>query len=178
MRGIMIDLETLGTSSMAPVVQIGIVTFDYPTLLSQEFLCKRYCWNVIPWPCQMKHADWDTIRWWLEQSDEARKSITTGYDPQSLAKVLEEVCKLFASYDFADVWAHGTTFDIPIFSNLFKLVGYKLPFNYRNVRDTRTMAMMYPNVKRPEPSIRHDAGYDAEAQARWMFDMLRTHMER
>ncbi|PWW11811.1 uncharacterized protein DUF5051 [Mangrovibacter plantisponsor] len=75
MNHLMIDIESMGTKSNAPVVSIGSVFFDPdsgesgPEFYQVIDLTSAMATGAVP--------DGDTILWWLKQSPEARAAITT-----------------------------------------------------------------------------------------------------
>ena len=166
MRHLMVDIETLDTRHTAVVLSVGYCLFtrdrvDEP----KQFLCE-----LTPQMQEGRTVSADTLRWWMGQSDEARMAV---FDPDlpriSRADLIGRLRLLMGDSDIGSVWAHGATFDLPILSSY---LGVDL-FNFRTVRDTRTLAMLAPHVERAAPTVKHHAGYDAEAQAKWVIDMMR-----
>ncbi len=171
-EAIMIDLETLGTQPNAAVVQIGAAAFNY----DMEEMASISI-DIIPDHIDGINfsVDYSTIRWWITQSDEARKGITR--TPRSTAtEGLQDFDKFFK--DICDpkceVWAHPSKFDIPILENMYKVYGIDIPWDRRNVRCVTTLRSLSGKVKRPSPTLKHDAGYDAVAQAKWVNLMKAT----
>lgn len=73
MNHLMIDLETMGNKPNAPVVSIGAVFFEPSTgELGKEF------YRVVSLKSSMDGGavpDPETIIWWMQQNEEARKAI-------------------------------------------------------------------------------------------------------
>ena len=186
---IMLDLETLGTSNNAAIVQIGAVAFNAdgenaslftnsPDLLRN--FGQGFRMNVDL--AQSKSPgvyDQGAINFWLGQSDEARASITAPGVP------LGEALRAFAGW-VADIgkgvhrtrlWSNGPTFDETILRNAFDRYGLELPVSFRGSRCCRTMlemAELYGYDRRAswkaaweaEGMVNHDALADSVAQAR------------
>ncbi len=156
MKHLMIDLETMGNTSTAAIVAIGMCPFEAdrvgdPAMFIvdlQESLDLGMTVSA------------STIMWWLGQSDAARSEITR--IPHPLTEVLKVICDCDAKY----YWGHGT-FDIPILANAYRAVGMPLPWHYRNTRDLRTLWHMagFSHDERHKPEIEHHAGFDAKAMA-------------
>jgi DNA polymerase III epsilon subunit-like protein len=67
------DLETLGNTSQAPIVQIAAVLFDNRGRVLESVNLKADL-KTIP---QGFVVDFDTLKWWFSQSDFAIKSVMT-----------------------------------------------------------------------------------------------------
>ena len=70
MKDVMVDLETLGNTSTAAIIQIGACVFD------TEGTGERFCATVsFESALQWGDPTASTLEWWMEQSDAARKSV-------------------------------------------------------------------------------------------------------
>ena len=89
--------------------------------------------------------------------------------------------------DIVGVWSHGPAFDITILSNLYNTCppDYMLfrlpPWNYRTIRDTRTLVFALETAGLPVPpypaeGTAHNALDDARNQAEWVRRMYGTLM--
>ncbi|WP_250663324.1 3'-5' exonuclease, partial [Escherichia coli] len=75
MNHLMVDLETMGNGPYAPVISIGAVFFDPNTgETGEEFSVNISLESSMRYRAR---PDASTILWWLEQSEEARKSLTS-----------------------------------------------------------------------------------------------------
>lgn len=83
--------------------------------------------------------------------------------------ITENMCEDYS------VWSHGASFDIPLLDVAARRVNTVLPWRHLNVRDTRTLVALYPNVKRVIPTLKHCAKADAIAQAIWVRTILLVH---
>lgn len=131
MQDVMLDLETLDTKSTAAVVQIGACYFDRET----GNIGHTFKVNVRP-DFEDTTVSYDTIAWWLTQSDAARQSITDSpVDPLMAINSLSEFLqKGKAKY----IWSHAT-FDVPILLHLYETWAKKFPIHYTKMRDIRTV---------------------------------------
>ncbi len=170
MKDVMIDLETLGTRYNAQIIQIGACFFDRNT----GEIGDVFSANVMIDPSEDGKftTDYDTIKWWFEQSQEARESVMR--DPVPLSGVLGGLNQ-FVRQSGPDVmlWSHAT-FDIPILMNAFNVYGIKFAVPFRNMRDLRTlMDLSYADrdfPKRERTGIHHNALDDAQFQASYAAD--------
>jgi 3' exoribonuclease, RNase T-like len=170
MKHIMLDLETLGTGNTAAIVAIGACEFDLhgegvePTPRHQLYV------PITP-ESAIKAGlvvDGSTIRWWLQQSDAARKS-TFPDDALDLHTACSYLCGFVEQYgkDVA-VWGNGATFDNVIIRSAFKAVGLPVPWSFRNDKCYRTAVNLLPEARRPEfvrSGTAHNALDDAITQA-------------
>lgn len=170
MKRAMIDFETLGTGTSACVIQMGACYFGEMHELPEvrTFKC-----NVDPNDAVNNGAviDAPTVLWWLAQSEDARKSVTSG-------ERLPELEAYQALNDFLskadEVWSHAT-FDFVILTEALKRYGLKPKFHYRAARDIRTLVALSTvdtkSLKRE--GTHHDALDDAIFQAAYCLEMLK-----
>lgn len=170
MANITFDLEALGNSMDAPIVQIGAVKFDDDGKILDKFLrtiniekLKDYNFKV----------DYPTLNWWLNQDDKAIKSVF-GDD-------LEKVNLSLALHDFTlwlgkpgqhTYWSHAT-FDPPILNNNYKMVGRTCPIPFRLHRDIRTITHFTGKIPVERVGIAHNALDDCIFQAEYISKGIR-----
>ena len=175
-----VDLETLGTNSDAPVLAVGIVSFNRHTgVVGDE---KFYCTIDMESACRYGAvADGGTIDWWLRQSEAARSALTSkefqvdamGAASALLAFLEDEDSK------FSDVrmWGNGAAFDCEKLRNMFTRLGLVTPWHFWNERDMRTMLDLYEDAWAPFPAdkIKHHALHDAEHEAEVLANAFQIH---
>lgn len=136
---LMLDIETLGNSASACILQIGACVFDRDS----GDIIDTFKADVDP-QSSLDHGltiDVDTVMWWLKQSDDARASITSeprGRLNEVLANLTSFVQKYEANPREVNVWCHAS-FDFPIMQNAYKAVRKDAPWHYRSGRDLRTL---------------------------------------
>lgn len=161
---LMIDLETLGNTSNAAVVQIGAAAFNRNDgSVSEPFSVKVDAHSK-------STMDQSTIVWWMGQSEEARKSVFEGeriHPAAGLCKLNKFIEDSFDEVIGYRIWSKPSTFDIVILENLYKNCDMQQPWVHWCTRDLRTLieAAKLSRGEETLPRIAHDAGYDAEAQA-------------
>ena len=165
---IMLDLETLGTGPHAAIVAIGAVRVfagQYPRDPA-EFYQRVDLRSAVDAGGVM---DADTVLWWLQQGDEARKELRVG--GQGIDGVLFDLFWWMrgkpgvSSLSDPVVWGNGAAFDNVILANAFKDSQRELPWRFWNDRCYRTVKALFADVEYKPPEIAHHALHDARAQA-------------
>ncbi|HAW2494147.1 TPA: 3'-5' exoribonuclease [Escherichia coli] len=170
---LMIDLETMGTNTNAPIVVIGAVFFDPqtgeigPVFYIVINLTDAMNTGAVP--------DGGTIEWWLKQSSEARAAILT--DQVKLKDALSQFRKFINEYSdekFVQVWGNGATFDNAILRTSYERLDIPCPWRYHNDRDVRTIVELGKTIDFdartviPFEGVRHNALDDARHQAKYV----------
>ncbi|MED0132528.1 3'-5' exoribonuclease [Escherichia coli] len=170
---LMIDLETMGKKSNAPIVVIGAVFFDPqtgeigPTFYIVISLVDAMDTGAVP--------DGSTIEWWLAQSSEARSAILV--DQVKLVDALiqfREFINEYSNEKFVQVWGNGATFDNTILRTSYERLNIPCPWRYYNDRDVRTIVELGKTIDFdartviPFEGVRHHALDDARHQAKYV----------
>lgn len=170
---LMIDLETLDVRPTASVLTIGAVKFDPFSLETEKPTADRLyikvdidsCHDL---GCTVCDA---TIEWWSRQSEQAQQE---AFDPVGRVNVRDAIDQLYRfAWGCHRVWSHGAGFDVVICEHLYKQVGRAAPWQYWQVRDTRTMFDLGIDPARP-PVLKHHALEDAWNQAVGVQNVVRT----
>lgn len=177
MKHVMVDLETLGTQPGSVILSIGAVLFDPTKAVDDCFGPELYC--VLGRPtCEAVGltVSEDTLRWWVVQSDEARKVLNQSLDPKesiNLTKGLQQLKEFIP--EGAKVWSNGANFDQPLLDVAYNRCEIALPWKYWNSRCYRTIVALYPNEKdiRPATVCAHNALEDAKWQAKHLVNIAR-----
>jgi len=173
---IMIDLETLATSTDAAILTIGAVKFDPFGREAQEPSMTPFYVRVDLDSCDeigLVTND-DTIAWWANQSKEAQEEAFNTNDRIHIRDAFEQLYKF--CWGAKRVWSNGSCFDIVICEHVFKKVNRAVPWKFWEVRDVRTAFDLGINPLRP-PVTAHHALQDAWNQAvgiQNVYNTLRT----
>lgn len=157
----MIDIEALGTKPGAAILSIDAVMFD------QAGLGGTFCAPVLLESCVSVGLTIDpgTVTWWMRQSDEARAAAFRD-DAAPLWKVLGDFAAWFEANRATHPWCHGATFDVPLLDAAYKACGMTAPWEFWNVRDTRTLFDLAGVKVDRATGTHHNALDDAINQAR------------
>lgn len=171
MEHVMIDLETLGVNDNAPVLSIGATFFNPAT---GEFGPDFYeTINLTSSVAAGAKPDMDTVIWWLQQSDEARRDIINASLPvDEVLRRFSHFCKMYGKD--IQVWGNGATFDLTILKNAYRSVNRELPWKFWNERDVRTVVELgkavgiNPKATTYLEGIEHNALHDARYQVTYL----------
>jgi hypothetical protein len=165
---LMIDLETLGTDPETPVVSLGATFFDPTTKqLGGTFYMIL---DVSEQIARGRKPTGDTIKWWMGQTDAAKKIF------HEKAKPAKDVLNLFiqwfkATNSKAFVWGNGSTFDISIMEHIFRDYGLEKPWSHNKVMDLRTFKRFQGGGEQIKKSgVEHNALDDAISQAKYVVE--------
>lgn len=146
---VMLDLETLGFNSNAPILSIGAVEFDNYGLYRSFYveIDLQSCLDAGLKP------DASTILWWQGRDNFPRGQV-------NLAQALVDFRAWYPKG--ATIWSNGAAFDIPILASAYKAVGNTAPWEVWNTRCYRTAKALLglPNLRND-----HNALNDAKNQA-------------
>ena len=176
---IMIDLETLNTTTDSAILTIGAVKFD-PFDRDQLDITKTRM-DVFYEKVDLDSCDKlglttsdDTIEWWSKQSQDAQDA---AFDPEGRLDIEEAFNRLYKfCWGAKRVWSNGACFDIMICEHVFRKIGKAVPWNFWEIRDVRTAFDLGIDPKRP-PVLAHHALEDAWNQAvgiQNVYNTLRT----
>lgn len=161
---VMIDLETLATSPDAAILTIGAVKFDPFGDDFNEPSCEKFYVKVDIDSCDRIGlvTNEDTINWWAQQSKEAQEE---AFSPEGRIDIVDAFNQLYKfCWGAKRVWSHGAAFDIVICEHVYKKINKAVPWNFWQVRCTRTLFDIGIDPQRP-PVLKHHALEDAWNQA-------------
>ena len=139
MSEVMLDLETMSTDSRASILTLGAIKFTRGDPIIPLEKCDSFYRRIDLKSCQrlgMVSSN-DTIKWWDDQSVEARYEAFDNPDRTPLRVALVEFTQWFRGAQ--KIWAHGDDFDCVILANAFTVCGLTVPWKFWNTRDTRTI---------------------------------------
>lgn len=170
---VMIDIETMGKNTSAPIISIAAVRFhiengelnidvlrafhEYVSLKS-SMMC-----GGIP--------DAETILWWMQQPDEARSQ----FEREKGILLPKALVKLAAFIQPDDcVWGNGPTFDLSILKSAYERNYLTVPWNHQNERCLRTIVALNPSIKENHQfkGTKHNALDDCINQIKYLFQTL------
>ncbi len=166
---LMVDIETLGITSRAPVIELAVVKFH------DEDVLDGFSSHVYP-DFSKSVPDVSTLAWWNKQ--EAKCPIHEG--APSFPSTIESLGGWLSNTPIDGVWANAPSFDLVILQNLADAHGISMPWAFRHFRDVRTVGVIGKRLglTRPEPTTPHIALADAVAQAEWVVAINRATREK
>lgn len=169
---VMIDLETMGTKVGSAVTAIGAYAFDEASDYSATFHGRA---SLASNQRAGLKLDADTLRWWLSQSDEARKEVTAPDDRKHyLCDMLRDFTAYLGRLRGADapfgvpvlLWGNSAAFDLGLLGAAYDALAIKRPWSHREEACYRTLKNLRPDVAFPPfEGTPHNALDDARAQA-------------
>lgn len=181
---VMLDLETLGTSPSAAIVQIGAVLFEPKS--GGRVLNNKIFNRFVMVQEGAGHIDHSTLTFWLQEkaAPHLGKNLAENAFPldQVLAEFIEWPYWALTGNDprephvayqgnthpynwwqqITGVWAKPSNFDIAILQSAFRLFGKAPPWNHRATRCMRTVLdILGHNPQVAQVGTTHDAADDA-----------------
>ena len=153
----MIDLEGLATGPDTTILTIAAQAFDP---FGNGYYDKHYYARVTLESQENRVIDDGTIAWWATQPEHAREEAFGEQDRIPLDQALDELGKLI--WHSKMIWSQGPTYDMNILEHAYKSYGKALPWKYYQVRDSRTVFSLWPDL--PIPPTSHHALEDCRRQ--------------
>ena len=157
----MIDLETLDITPQAAVLTVGGVKFN-PLDASEphsEFYYK------LDLDTQDRSVNDDTIAWWGKQDPKVQEEAFDPTGREHMDVFLNSLPKWLVGVDV--LWGHGYGFDITIIEDMLKQRGKSLPWQFWQVRGSRTLfSCCKIDPRKSMQSDLHNALADAYFQAK------------
>lgn len=145
MNHVMLDLETMGTDTNSVILSIGAIKFtkgfehkedDNPLTFPENIMFHKKITTMSCISLGMAISK-DTMNWWHKQSIYNQKDTLFSTDCENLYNVLVKFTQFFKGSTF--IWGNGSSFDVSILENAYKLCGLEIPWKYYDVRDLRTL---------------------------------------
>jgi len=132
----MIDLETLDVKPGATILSLGAIKFN--PFSDVEPHSELYYKIDIDEQDKMGRTTSDsTIEWWGKQDAAAQEE---AFDPNgrlSITEALRQLTKWSVGIDV--LWGQGYGFDMTMLEDMYRSVGTPIPWNFWQVRDSRTL---------------------------------------
>jgi len=168
MKNIMLDLETMGTSSNSAILTIGAVEFDKDLGILDRFYEIVDLQSCLDRGFEVKA---DAFYWWLRQSKEAKDSLTEK-KKLDIKDVLTSFQTFIGKNDNVQIWGNGSDFDNVILQNAFKRFKVNNPWPYHANRCFRTLKYSFPSLEIKKADIKHRSVDDAEYQAKYLIELV------
>ena len=182
-RHIVIDLETLDTSTDAVVLSIG-----YAWGTHKGYAANQVNLETTSQRLKGRTAGVDTLVWWSNQPKEtqARAVENPEITEVALAKVasfIEKITEKCGGSNAVSIWGNSPSFDLAILASLFKQYGVEVPWKYYQEKDLRTLGAAagisfkeWQKQRLPDETtvvIPHYAKHDAIEEIEFVFYCLK-----
>ena len=160
---VMLDLETLSTRPESVIVTIGAVKFDPwgEDVDTDNGLYYRV--NVDEQLALDRHVLESTIEWWGTQPEDVREEALGEGNRVSLDDMTRGLNKLLVGVE--NIWCQGPAFDIVILENLYRQLSKPTPWQFWQIRDSRTLFGTHGDPREKDRKAAHNALMDCYYQA-------------
>ena len=156
----MVDLETMAVTPRAVVLTLGAVHFNPYGNGYGDKLYLRF--DLDDQDTLNREIDPNTLSWWANQDPKVMEEAFSPDDRVPLKDAMDQFHKFAWGCDA--FWAHGSLFDIAILEDLYRQIEKPVPWQYWQIRDTRTIFDLGWSPDMPQAS-KHDALQDAIRQS-------------
>jgi hypothetical protein len=160
----MIDLETLDTRPSSTILTLGAVKFNPFTL--EEPHSELYLKLDLDEQDKLgRTVSEDTIAWWGRQDPKIQEEAFAEDGRSNISSLVSQLNKFILNADV--IWAHSYGFDMTILEDLYRQVKTPIPWNFWQIRDSRTLFALLPEDPRKSMQTDlHNALADAYYQAK------------
>ena len=158
----MLDLETLGTRPGCVILTLGAVKFD-PYSLKEPGPGIYFRVDVDEQTALGREVQEDTLNWWISQADDIREEDLGENDRVSLDTLYRDLNRFLVGAN--NIWAQGPLFDFAILENLYRQMGWPTPWQYWQIRDSRTLFGVHGDPRVKGKAGLHNALEDCVSQA-------------
>ena len=158
----MIDLETLSTNPDAVILTVGGVKFN-PYNAEEPAQPMYFRADVDSQTAMGRDVMQETLDWWATQPKEISEEALGEQNRVSLEEMVRTINRFSVGVDV--FWCQGPLFDYAILQNLYTQLGHPQPWQYWQIRDSRTLFSLYrePTVEKTDA---HNALADCYYQAK------------
>jgi hypothetical protein len=159
---VMLDLETLSTRPDATICTFGACKFS--PYNQNDIVDGIYFRINIDQQIELgRHVDDNTIEWWGKQAEDVREEALGEGNRINLEQFAQELNRFIVGAD--NIWAQGPVFDIVILENLYRQMGLPCPWQFWQIRDSRTLLSSLGDPREKNKAGLHNALEDAVSQA-------------
>jgi DNA polymerase III epsilon subunit-like protein len=158
----MIDIETLGTRPGCVVLTIGAVKFN-PNSFAAPGPGLYLRPDIEEQVSLGREIQEDTVLWWEQQAEDVREEALSEDNRQALLEVTKEINRFLVGVN--NIWAQGPAFDFVIMESLYRDLGIPTPWNFWQVRDSRTLFGVHGDPREKGKAGLHNALEDCVSQA-------------
>jgi DNA polymerase III epsilon subunit-like protein len=131
-----IDLETIDTRPQSTVLSLGAVKFN-PFDESEPHSEMYFKIQIDDQDRLGRTASDDTIEWWTKQDPKIMEEAFDQEGAITVEEALKQISKFVVGVDV--LWGQGYGFDYTIIEDMYRSLGKPIPYNFWQVRDSRTL---------------------------------------
>ena len=171
MSHVMLDIETLSTRPESVVLTLGAVKFDpwADEVAMDSGLYLRI--NVDEQLALGRHVQEETVEWWGKQEESVREEALGEGDRVSLEDTAAQLNRFLVGAEC--IWCQGPAFDIVILENLYRQLVKPTPWQFWQIRDSRTLFGVHGDPRVKGRAQAHNALADCYYQARAVQDVYK-----
>lgn len=159
---VMLDLETLSVKPDAVILTFGAVKFD--SFSKSPVTATMYARIDVDEQINLgRSVDQGTLDWWSKQADDVREEALSDGNRISLEQFTADLNRFLVGAN--EIWSQGTVFDIVILENLYRQLGKPIPWQYYQIRDSRTLFQVHGDPREKNKAGLHNALEDCISQA-------------
>ena len=172
-KHLMVDMETMAVSPNAVVLSLGAVHFNpYGNGYGDKIYFRI---DLDDQDKLGREIDPNTIEWWSKQDP---KVMEEAFSPDNRIPLVEAMDRFHKFAWGCDAfWSHGAPFDLVIIEDLCRQLERPMPWNFWQLRDTRTIFDLGFDPEMPQDK-KHDALQDAIRQAIGVQNVFRKIKEK
>jgi hypothetical protein len=159
---VMLDLETLGTRPDCVILTLGAVKFN-PYKIEDPGPGIYLRIDVDEQTARGREVQEDTLNWWLNQSNDVREEALGESDRVSVETMYKDLNRFLVGVN--NIWAQGPVFDIAILENIYRQYGWPVPWQFWQIRDSRTLFGVHGDPRVKGKVGLHNALEDCVSQA-------------
>ena len=168
----MLDLETLSTRPWSVVLTLGAIKFS-PWSDDVDQDQGLYLKPDVDEQLTMdRHVQDETVAWWGTQTEEVREEALGTDGRISVNDTLDQLNRFLVGVD--NIWCQGSAFDIVILEDLYRQVGRPTPWQFWQIRDSRTLFSVHGDPREKNRHGAHNALIDCYYQARAVQHIYKT----
>ena len=158
----MLDLETLSTRPNAVILTLGAVKFN-PFSLEDPGPGLYIRPDVDEQIAQGRDVQDETVNWWMNQAEDVREEALGTDGRISVEAMYRQLNRFLVGAN--SIWAQGPLFDFAILENLYRQYGWPTPWQYWQIRDSRTLFGVHGDPRVKGKVGLHNALEDCVSQA-------------
>jgi len=158
----MIDLESLGTRPDCAILTLGAVKFN-PYTVDQFGDGIYFRIDVDEQLALGREVQNDTLEWWMKQAQDVREEALGESGRISLTSMYQQLNRFLVGVN--NIWCQGPAFDIVILENIYRQMGWPTPWQFWQIRDSRTLFGVHGDPRVKGKAGLHNALEDCISQA-------------